>query len=91
MIIWLAEKNSDSIEGRGHMIPIAYFLREVDARQAAQGQGPMGRSDGNVKPILVFKTHESYLRESNGELRRKALEKLTHEECLLLGLEKGSV
>lgn len=79
--------NEDSVEGRGRMIPLAYFTTKPDAHACAQGRGPMGASDGEVEQITVFCSYADWLENHKTlELRQRALNKLTKEEREALGL-----
>lgn len=86
MIIWEVWCNSDAIEGRGRPVLDSRWRHEADAIEAARSLGPMGASDGKVRSAPVFAT--SYERDEweQGEVKRRALAKLTSEERQALGL-----
>ncbi len=86
-IIYAAERNADSTEGRGPMVPIAYFDNESDAKKAAVGHGVMGYGDGEVKAIKVYASIEDWQNGEQEDLRKKALAKLSPAEIKALGLE----
>lgn len=47
-IVYLATRNSDQTEGRGHPLVIGIYTSEDDAVAAVQGQGVMGVGPGDV-------------------------------------------
>jgi len=83
-------ENADNIEGRGPMLHVAYFTHHIDANRAANGRGTMGIGDGDVqkKSLTIFESFAEYSDEVTSELRKSALNKLSHEEKVALGFEK---
>lgn len=81
-----AYKNADQTEGRGPMVPIAFFMQPQDARRAARGQGVMGCGDGDVKCLEVYASFDEWQLIQSDEFRRTALAKLTPEERKALNL-----
>lgn len=86
MIIYLAQVNSDSTEGRGAMVTIGAFLSESNTRVAVRGKGVMGIGNGEVKPLQVFDGLDAWRSEQEEEIKSRALRKLTNEERRVLGL-----
>lgn len=84
--IWEVWVNTDSTEGRGPMRLHARFLNHNDALAEAQGKGPMGCSDADVRQAVVYDSIKSYHHGKDQELKRQALRKLTSEERRVLGL-----
>jgi len=82
--------NSDSVEGRGHMITYAYASNLSTANEIAKGKDTMG-SDGTVRPINktieIFDTHQEFLDSKKEDKRQAALNKLTSEDKEILGLK----
>lgn len=83
--IYIATRNSDSTEGRGHTETIAAFFDEKSAKQAVKGWGVMGVGDGDVEKMDVYDSFAEYDPKSVANIRKKALSKLTHEEKKSLG------
>ena len=86
MQIYLAYVNSDSTEGRGHDVLVGAFKNLNDALSVVKGRGPMGASDGELSCITLYESLHEYDSEKKSEIRRKAMQKLTEEEQLALGL-----
>lgn len=98
--IFVCLKNSDTVEGKGPMIPDSAFSMESDAKDYIDDKpGLMGRKsaigwskemhgDWQISPIIVFDSIEECNHYKNGEMKRNALAKLTKEERILLGLDK---
>lgn len=81
--VWV---NEDGIEGRGRQIPFAAFTARGDAYVAAQGRGPMGASDGEVREVVVYDSIKEYNdKHEETNLRESALRKLTAAERKVLG------
>lgn len=80
LIIYVAERNSDLTEGRGHLVPIAYFLKREDAIAAAKGWGVMGIGDGEVHEIRVYESKKDWQEGEKKRIAARALSKLTDEE-----------
>jgi hypothetical protein len=89
-------KNSDSVEGRGHSVPVVRFKAIQDAHELAESKkfyerhGCMGTKGGigvSKKEVLVYESIDEY-KEIHGkeELKRIALAKLTDEDKKVLGL-----
>jgi len=83
-------ENADNIEGRGPMLHVAYFTHHIDANRASSGRGVMGVGDGDVKKktLTIFESFAEYSDNVTEKLRKSALNKLSHEEKVALGLEK---
>jgi hypothetical protein len=91
--------NTDTCEGRGPMKEHAYFSSRSEAEKVHNDPrfykryGVMGTL-GNVeyavtaKTLKVFDTAEDYWNHSDSAAKQAALEKLTLDERILLGLEK---
>lgn len=92
--------NSDSIEGRGASIPLAYFPNKREAervvddprfsRWCVMGYHKPGEQRYQIreKDMLFFDTAEEFWEKHDTENKKmKALAKLTAEERKLLGLE----
>lgn len=85
-VFWAAVANTDKTEGRGPEEVLGYFEQEADAKQAVKGQGVMG-GDGAARRVIVYASFEAYADVKLSLARKRALEKLTLEERLALGLE----
>lgn len=85
-VIYRAERNQDQTEGRGPMVPIAYFFHKTDAQRAAKGHGVMGVGDGDVVQVKVYESFDDWGEGRRIELRERALSKLTPEERKALGV-----
>jgi hypothetical protein len=85
--IWEVWINTDS-EGRGPMQPHlhARFNSEADAVSEAQGKGPMGASNAEVRQAIVFDSRDAFHLCKDLELKQQALRKLSPEERRVLGL-----
>ncbi len=86
---WEAYTNSDLTEGRGSDVFIGYFRNKGDADTAVKGNGPMG-TDAYVREVRepkIYKTYLEFVEDKQIDLKRSALNKLTREEKLALGLE----
>lgn len=81
--------NSDTTEGRGIPVHVAYTFDEQTANEIAKGRGVMGTM-ADVKPIdktiCILDSFDEFEELQNVEKREKALAKLTDEEKQLLGL-----
>lgn len=87
--VWLAQQNSDLIEGRGSMVTKAAFTRMEDAERAAQMlDGVMGVGHGSVAhaPLKVYESLDEWEGDRNSEVRARALAKLTDAEKKALGI-----
>lgn len=60
MIIYQAQVNADSTEGRGPMITVGFFTNRFDAERAVKGQGVMGVGDGKVKEATVYGSYDEW-------------------------------
>lgn len=92
--------NSDSTEGRGYPIPVAFFKSKDDARKVVRDERwarwcVMGyhnadqaeQCDISRQTINLYDSAESFWeRHDEDNKRAKALTKLTDEEKKLLGL-----
>ena len=87
-VIFVAERNQDSTEGRGPMVPIAYFEKRADAQIAAKGQGVMGAGNGEVNEVMVFASIAEWHEGEDDKLRKSALSKLTDAEKRALGIKE---
>lgn len=86
--VFLVYANSDNIEGKGVNV-LRYICSSHDlAVELSKGLGPMGASNGDVKPDFIIDTKEELLQKTRNEKREKAMSKLTTEEQILLGLIK---
>ncbi len=56
---WEVFINTDMLEGRGSDVTLAFFTNEKDARDVAQGRGPMGTLAG-VRKHKVFTSIEAF-------------------------------
>ena len=82
-----AKFNSDSTEGRGHMVTEGIFTLEADAAKAVSHHTFMGGApNSEVVPVLVFESFEEYLLTQHNKLRNSALAKLTAAERKALGV-----
>lgn len=93
-ILYQVWYNEDGTEGRGRMIPLnAAFSSKPSAEKAAKNRGPMGASDGEIRLLAVYDSHEEYVKYHDIEsVRQRALNKLSEEEKKVLGLyDFGSV
>ena len=52
--------NSDSTEGRGHMVCIGRYENEQQAYEHIKGKGVMGVGDGDVELVQYFKTDDGF-------------------------------
>lgn len=95
--VYLVQKNADMTEGRGPMVNDACFSKEATAKFYANSQrGVMGRkapvdgwdkySDWQVIPLVVAESLEELNSVRKEERRQIALDKLTHEDKVALGL-----
>ena len=95
----MTKKNADMTEGRGPMVPVAAFLEEDDAWGLADRHcGVMGHrppsgswrgeqyGDWTVTPLTVYASLEEYQQGENSRVRTSALNKLSQEEKIALGL-----
>lgn len=104
MRAYVVKKNADMTEGRGPMIPVAYFLYEdVAWGFADQHTGVMGRrpnsgtwrmekyGDWEVEEIDIQEITNipDLKQQQQEEKKRQALAKLTQEERDLLGLRSN--
>lgn len=78
--IYLAQVNSDSVEGRGYMETIAIFWGRPDAEKAVEGRGPMGMSNGDVVEAYVYDNIYEWKSHKRAQLRAEVLARLTPEE-----------
>ena len=89
--------NADTNEGRGPMLPLAYFHTKQEAlavvsdkRFAKWGvQGHLGDPGSNVSlgPMCLYDSPEDFWKQHDNENKKMhALAKLTDEEKTLLGL-----
>lgn len=53
--------NTDTTEGRGRMALLHLWWYEDSALSMARGLGPMGASNGDVRPMIVYDSKEEYL------------------------------
>jgi len=81
--------NSDSVEGRGHKVHLAYFVNHADAKLAAKGKGVMG-TEATVEPcnlvINIYENIDEFNANTRENIRKRALAKLDAEERMVLGL-----
>lgn len=84
-MIYAAQQNADTTEGRGPMVTFAYFTNEKSAKEAVKGRGVMGYGDGEVKVIPLYDSIEDWRKGEKEETKRRALAKLTPEEKASLG------
>jgi hypothetical protein len=84
--IWEVWVNADSVEGRGPLRLHARFNSEADAVSEAQGKGPMGASNAEIRQAIVFDSRASFHQCKDLELKQQALRKLSSEERRVLGL-----
>jgi hypothetical protein len=80
-------ENSDSTEGKGHMVAFAHFLDQRDANIAVRGRGVMGCSDGEVRELWVYESIADWEEGEEEKLRQAALSKLSNEEVKALGIK----
>jgi hypothetical protein len=66
--------------------PVGFFEHQADAKQAALGLGEWGVGDGPVREAKLYASYDEYVADEQGQLRAKALAKLTTEELRVLGL-----
>jgi hypothetical protein len=83
--------NSDTTEGRGHSVHVAYTSNLVTAHAIAVGKGVMG-SPADVNPInkkiIICDTISDYEFGENEKVKISALAKLSEKEKRALGLIK---
>jgi hypothetical protein len=84
--VWQVWVNTDSIEGRGQMKLFGQFVNRHDAEEAAQGKGPMGASDGDIREGIICDSMDAFKAWKQDERRQRALSKLTFEDKQILGL-----
>lgn len=84
--IWEVWVNSDTIEGRGDNTLHARFSNRDDAVKEAEGKGPMGQSDAEVRQAFVFGSLVAFAEKKEADLRARALGKLSYEEKKVLNL-----
>ena len=56
--LFLATRNSDLTEGRGHTLVFGIFTEAAPAVEAVKGQGVMGVQDGSVYTVEVDTTYD---------------------------------
>lgn len=88
--------NSDLTEGRGPMVFKAAFENKEDAEKAAnefdpycvKGNKPQGLKSGwaDIRVSSLFKDYQEYKNNSDEEIKKRALAKLTDYEKELLNL-----
>ena len=93
--VWEAYTDTDLVEGRGSKVVLGYFTKQLDAKEAAKGEGVMG-TDAHVTKIktpsfMIFESIEEYRQNTRKELRKIALAKLSYEEKVALGLDPTEV
>lgn len=88
-VLFATWANSDRTEGRGRDIIYYVCSNRPLAEEFAKGLGPMGGSDGYVKELYLMESLEDINLKPIAELKAKALEKLTEEEKIVLGLVKS--
>lgn len=96
MIIWQTYRNADMIEGRGPSIPdLAFVHRQHAADYIDAQEGVMGRKakwskdtfgDWHMKKVEVLEYDYMESKQRKEELKEQALNKLTQEEKVILGL-----
>ena len=83
--------NTDLTEGRGRQYTIAYTSNRTTANYIAKGKGVMG-TIAEIKPttikVIVFDSPEEYDEFMGNTKKINALNKLSEEEIILLGLEQ---
>lgn len=86
-LVWESYTNSDTTEGRGADVHIGYFTQKSDAQEAGKGRGVMG-TPAPVRPVYlrVHGTLKEFMAFRDQDIRRRALDKLNHEERRVLGL-----
>jgi hypothetical protein len=87
-IAYVAMGNSDTVEGRGPMKPLAAFWNKtLAAKVSANEGGCMGqKQEPHVNEMPVFDDEADREEYKSGEAKRKALAKLTPQEKHILGL-----
>ena len=88
--IYVVRQNADLTEGRGPMMPKAYFASQDDASEFALTlPGVMGTRQGvDVGAIHVHESLDEHPDWTIEKIRQTALEKLTDLEKQALGLTK---
>jgi hypothetical protein len=79
--------NSDNVEGKGVVVLLNIFTREQDAYAHAKGQGPMGMSDGDVRPLYLLESLADLGEKTKKERIDRAISKLSQCEIEALGIE----
>jgi len=85
--IYVALKNSDSVEGRGRMIDIAGFTKEADAILISKSHNLcMGQPQGaEIKKLLVYDSSQEFDKTNDTDTKvKKALDKLSKADIQLL-------
>jgi hypothetical protein len=60
-MIYAAQQNADTTEGRGPMVTFAYFTNEKSAKRSRQEPRVMGyEGDGEVKVIPLYDSIEDW-------------------------------
>lgn len=96
LIIYQTNRNSDTTEGRGPMVPDLAFTKRSLAETYIDGQpGVQGRTgkwsqekygDWNISEVEVLDELPENIEKKKQEIRKRALNKLTDEERKVLGL-----